>query len=144
MTVRIPALRVGLLSLKGAEEADDGEDICLTCRMTFNSRKNPGTHFFRGRVDIMAIARLEGLHQLKNSLVPSGIKPSTFGLVAQKSRYHLYMCNNIGHCRKSNSGLTFCIHLCTWLILTLNMEVASPSKLLDITFENTLPLGTQY
>jgi hypothetical protein len=37
----------------------------------------------RGWVDTRAIARLEGLDQLKNPVASSGIRPATFRIVAQ-------------------------------------------------------------
>jgi hypothetical protein len=37
----------------------------------------------RGRVTLRAIVRLEELDQLKNRMVPSGIEPATFRLVAE-------------------------------------------------------------
>jgi hypothetical protein len=62
--------------------------------------------FVRGWVDPTALVRLEGLGQLENIIISSGLEPATFQLVGQclnQLRYReptsVYVCIFMGRCK---------------------------------------------
>jgi hypothetical protein len=67
----------------GSQLTDDGEVVSFTRRPPFTP---PGRFLVlisvRGRVDSMAILRLEELRKLKNAMTSAGFEPQIFRLVA--------------------------------------------------------------
>jgi hypothetical protein len=68
---------------------------------------------FRGWVDPRAIVRLEGLCQWKLPVIPSGIKPATFRLVAHCTKY----CLDVWF---KNSGSEILRYVTGWVVIDVS------------------------